>query len=107
MHPVMFSEFEGDPTNINQIPHNQPVARVSQVDTVYVNVNVPDDDLAYVRPGTPVSFSTTPFTLTMWPSSPAISRMPSSIDEWPLRPLKRPHEERAICPPRGAGAHRR
>jgi HlyD family secretion protein len=37
---------------------NQPVARVSQVDNVYVNVNVPDDDLAYIRRGTPVSFTT-------------------------------------------------
>jgi HlyD family secretion protein len=37
---------------------NQPVVRVSQIDTVYLNVNVPDDDLAYVRSGTPVSFTT-------------------------------------------------
>jgi multidrug efflux pump subunit AcrA (membrane-fusion protein) len=38
---------------------NQPVVRVSQIDTVYVNVNVPDDDLAFVHRGTPVSFTTT------------------------------------------------
>jgi HlyD family secretion protein len=38
---------------------NQPVVRISQVDDVYVNVNVPDDNLAYVRPGTPVTFTTT------------------------------------------------
>jgi|GEM_PF-384343 len=37
---------------------NQPVVRVSQIDTVYLNVNVPDDDLAYVHTGTPVSFTT-------------------------------------------------
>jgi HlyD family secretion protein len=37
---------------------NQPVVRVSQIDTVYVNVNVPDSDLGYVRKGTPVSFTT-------------------------------------------------
>jgi HlyD family secretion protein len=37
---------------------NQPVVRVSQVDTVYLNVNVPDDDLAYVHRGTPVTFTT-------------------------------------------------
>jgi HlyD family secretion protein len=36
---------------------NAPVVRVSQVDTVYINVNVPDDDLAYVRSGTPVTFT--------------------------------------------------
>jgi RND family efflux transporter MFP subunit len=38
---------------------NQPVLQVSQVDTVYVNVNVPDEDLGYVRTGTPVTFTTT------------------------------------------------
>ncbi|GAC1575088.1 MAG: hypothetical protein NVS3B7_07410 [Candidatus Elarobacter sp.] len=37
---------------------NQPVVRLSQVDTVYVNVNVPDDDLAFVHAGTPVTFTT-------------------------------------------------
>lgn len=37
---------------------NQPVVRVSQIDTVYVNVNVPDDDLAFVHRATPVSFTT-------------------------------------------------
>ncbi len=34
-----------------------PVLRVSQVNTVWVNVNVPDEDLAYVHPGTPLTFS--------------------------------------------------
>ncbi len=34
-----------------------PVLRVSQVGTVWVNVNVPDEDLAYVHSGTPVRFS--------------------------------------------------
>jgi HlyD family secretion protein len=38
---------------------NQPVARVSQIATVYINVNVPDDDLAYVHSGTPVTFTST------------------------------------------------
>ncbi len=37
---------------------NTPVVRVSQIDTVYVNVNVPDDDLAYVHRATPVTFTT-------------------------------------------------
>jgi multidrug efflux pump subunit AcrA (membrane-fusion protein) len=37
---------------------NQPVVRVSQIDAVYVNVNVPDSDLAYVRRGTSVTFTT-------------------------------------------------
>jgi HlyD family secretion protein len=36
-----------------------PVLRVSQTDRVWVNVNVPDEDLAYVHPGTPVTFNTT------------------------------------------------
>jgi multidrug efflux pump subunit AcrA (membrane-fusion protein) len=36
---------------------NAPVVRVSQIATVYVNVNVPDDNLPYVRRGVPVSFT--------------------------------------------------
>jgi len=36
---------------------NQPVVRVSQLDTVYVNANVPDEDLAYVRAGTRARFT--------------------------------------------------
>jgi RND family efflux transporter MFP subunit len=32
--------------------------RVSRVNTVWVNVNIPDVDLAYVHPGTPVTFTT-------------------------------------------------
>lgn len=36
-----------------------PVLKLSQVDTVYINVNVPDEDLAYVHPGTPVRFTST------------------------------------------------
>ena len=33
------------------------VLRVSQINTVWVNINVPDENLAYVRAGTPISFS--------------------------------------------------
>jgi multidrug efflux pump subunit AcrA (membrane-fusion protein) len=36
---------------------NQPVARISQIATVYVNVNVPDDNLGYVHTGTPITFT--------------------------------------------------
>ncbi len=34
------------------------VLRVDQVDTVWINVNVPDEDLAYVHAHTPVTFTT-------------------------------------------------
>lgn len=34
-----------------------PALRVSRLATVWVNVNVPDEDLQYVRPGTPVTFT--------------------------------------------------
>jgi membrane fusion protein (multidrug efflux system) len=37
---------------------SSPIVRVSQLDTVFVNVNVPDDSLAYMRSGMPVSFTT-------------------------------------------------
>ncbi len=36
---------------------NQAIVRVSQLSTVYVNANVPDEDLNYVRPGTPATFT--------------------------------------------------
>jgi len=36
---------------------NQPIVRVSQLDAVYVNVNVPDEDLGFVRAGTEATFT--------------------------------------------------
>ena len=36
---------------------NQPILQISQIASVYVNVNVPDNDLAYVRKATPISFT--------------------------------------------------
>lgn len=38
---------------------SQPVLQVSRVDKVWINVNVPDEDLAYVRPGITVNFKST------------------------------------------------
>lgn len=34
-----------------------PALRVDQIDTVWVNINVPDENLAYVHAGTPVTFT--------------------------------------------------
>lgn len=34
-----------------------PVLAISRVDTVWVNINVPDEDLGYVKPGTSVRFT--------------------------------------------------
>lgn len=34
-----------------------PVLAISRVDTLWVNINVPDTDLAFVRPGSPVTFT--------------------------------------------------
>lgn len=34
-----------------------PILAISRVDTVWVNINVPDEDLSYVRPGTGVRFT--------------------------------------------------
>ncbi len=36
---------------------NAPIVRLSQLDTVYVNANVPDEALAYVHAGTPAHFT--------------------------------------------------
>ncbi|MBV9102260.1 MAG: efflux RND transporter periplasmic adaptor subunit [Candidatus Eremiobacteraeota bacterium] len=37
---------------------NQPILQISQIDTVWVNANVPDDSLPYVHRGTQVTFTT-------------------------------------------------
>lgn len=34
-----------------------PVLALSMIDTLWININVPDNDLAYVRPGTAVTFT--------------------------------------------------
>jgi HlyD family secretion protein len=34
-----------------------PVLAISRLDTVWININVPDDDLSYVHPGSDVSFT--------------------------------------------------
>jgi RND family efflux transporter MFP subunit len=36
---------------------SQPIVRVSEIDTVYLNANVPDEDLNYVHAGTPATFA--------------------------------------------------
>lgn len=36
---------------------NQPIVQISQVRQVYVNINVPDNNLTYVHKGTPVTFT--------------------------------------------------
>jgi membrane fusion protein, multidrug efflux system len=38
---------------------NQPVLTISRIDRIWLNVNVPDEDLAYVRPGVPFTYTTT------------------------------------------------
>ena len=35
-----------------------PVLRLSQVDVVYININIPDEDLPFVHAGTPMHFAT-------------------------------------------------
>jgi multidrug efflux pump subunit AcrA (membrane-fusion protein) len=37
---------------------SQPVLQISRTDIVWININVPDEDLAYVQPGTVVRFKT-------------------------------------------------
>jgi multidrug efflux pump subunit AcrA (membrane-fusion protein) len=37
---------------------SQPVLQISRTDIVWINVNVPDEDLAYVQPGTALRFKT-------------------------------------------------
>lgn len=37
---------------------SQPILQISRVDTVWININVPDEDLAYVYPGKQFTFKT-------------------------------------------------
>ncbi len=59
---ALYSPFEGVVTARLADPGamatpGTPVLRVSQVNAVWVNVNVPDDDLSYVHAGTRVTFT--------------------------------------------------
>jgi multidrug efflux pump subunit AcrA (membrane-fusion protein) len=38
---------------------SQPVLTISRIDKIWLNVNVPDEDLAFVRPGVPFTYTTT------------------------------------------------
>ncbi|HTX58809.1 MAG TPA: efflux RND transporter periplasmic adaptor subunit [Verrucomicrobiae bacterium] len=38
---------------------SQPVLTISRIDEIWLNVNVPDEDLDYVRPGVPFTYTTT------------------------------------------------
>jgi RND family efflux transporter MFP subunit len=38
---------------------SQPVLQVARIDRVWININVPDEDLIYVHPGVPVTFQST------------------------------------------------
>jgi multidrug efflux pump subunit AcrA (membrane-fusion protein) len=38
---------------------SQPVLTISRIDKIWLNINVPDEDLAYVRPGVPFTFTST------------------------------------------------
>jgi multidrug efflux pump subunit AcrA (membrane-fusion protein) len=59
---VLYAPFDGVVTQRLLDPGayagpQAPVVSLSLIDTLWINVNVPDKDLAYVHPGTPVSFS--------------------------------------------------
>jgi HlyD family secretion protein len=48
---------------------NQGIAQISQIDKVYVNINVPDDNLQWVHKGTPVSFTSSSAPGRTWNGS--------------------------------------
>lgn len=59
----LFAPFDGVISNRLLDPGayaspSQPVLTISRVDIVWININVPDEDLVYVRPGTLVRFNT-------------------------------------------------
>jgi HlyD family secretion protein len=60
----LYAPFEGVITARQADPGtfaapSSPVLSIARIDTVWVNVNVPDEDLTFVRVGTPVTFTTT------------------------------------------------
>lgn len=60
---TVYAPFEGVISNRLLDPGayaspSQPVLQISRTDIVWINVNVPDEDLAYVRPGTVMRFKT-------------------------------------------------
>jgi len=59
----LFAPFDGVISNRLLDPGayaspNQPVLQISRIDIVWININVPDEDLGYVRPGVLVKFRT-------------------------------------------------
>jgi multidrug efflux pump subunit AcrA (membrane-fusion protein) len=59
----LYAPYDGMITERLMDPGSQagpttPVLSISRVNTVWINVNVPDADLAYVTPGKPVTFQT-------------------------------------------------
>jgi HlyD family secretion protein len=60
---TVYAPFEGVISNRLLDPGayagpSQPVLQISRTDIVWINVNVPDEDLGYVRPGTVMKFKT-------------------------------------------------
>jgi HlyD family secretion protein len=60
---TVYAPFEGVISNRLLDPGayaspSQPVLQISRTDIVWINVNVPDEDLAFVRPGTVMRFKT-------------------------------------------------
>jgi multidrug efflux pump subunit AcrA (membrane-fusion protein) len=60
---TLYAPFEGVISNRLLDPGayagpSQPVLQISRTDIVWINVNVPDEDLGYIKPGTLVRFKT-------------------------------------------------
>ncbi|MDE2481593.1 MAG: efflux RND transporter periplasmic adaptor subunit [bacterium] len=59
---VLYAPYDGVITARNMDPGafagpQSPVLAISRVSTVWININVPDEDLAYVQPGAKVTFA--------------------------------------------------
>jgi multidrug efflux pump subunit AcrA (membrane-fusion protein) len=74
MQTSLFAPFNGVITSRLVDPGsfagpNQGILQISQVDTVYVNINVPDDNLRWVRKGTTVTFTSSSAPGRTWTGS--------------------------------------
>ncbi len=61
---TLYAPYDGVITARNMDPGafagpQSPVLAISRIDTVWININVPDEDLKYVQPGSKVTFTST------------------------------------------------
>ncbi|MDQ2664285.1 MAG: efflux RND transporter periplasmic adaptor subunit, partial [Candidatus Eremiobacteraeota bacterium] len=73
-----------------------PVLRLSEISTVWINVNVPDENLAYIHNGTPVTFSTSGGGKTYRGHVESVNAVPTSGTLSYLARIRQPNPGNAL-----------